>query len=201
MYGNIRGNSISNVGGDIMIYILSGVAKAGKTLLSEEIRKRYDVSVFSTDYIMMMLHRGNKDLDIDVYASDSSVATKIEPYVYGMIETMVENNASYLIEGVHFNTEFSYRLKKKFKDEIRFLYIGYKDIQLEDKVEELYKYKEVMDNPWLFDHQGESVEEIVKYLKSESSRIYHECIDLKLDYIDVYDIKEQKEDIIRKLIE
>ena len=45
----------------------------------------------------MMLFKGNKDLNIDVYASDSSVAGEIEPYVFGMIETMIENDATYLL--------------------------------------------------------------------------------------------------------
>jgi len=183
-----------------MIYIISGVAKAGKTLISNEIKKKYNLSVFSTDYIMMMLHKGNKELNIDIYASDSSVSKKIEPYIYGMIETMIENDASYLIEGVHFNTDFSQKLVKQFKEKIKVLYIGYKDITTEVKVKEIYKYKEAMDNPWLFDHRGESVESIVEYLITESNRLYNECIERKLDYIDIHNINEQKEEIIKKLM-
>lgn len=184
-----------------MIYILSGVAKSGKTLLSAEIKKRYNLSVFSTDYIMMMLHKGNRDLNIDIYASDSAVSKVIEPYIFGMIETMIQNNESYLIEGVHFNTDFAQRLLKEFKDNIRILYIGYKNISIEDKVRELKIYKDKMNNPWLFDHQGESVESIVEYLISESNRVSRECTSGKLDYIDVYDINIQKDSIISKFID
>ena len=183
-----------------MIYILSGVAKAGKTYLSSIIKDKFNISVFSTDYIMMMLHKGNENLDIDIYASDSSVAEKIEPYVYGLIETMIENDAAYLIEGVHFNTNFSQRLKTDFKDKIKILYIGYKEVSIEDKVKEIYKYKNKMENPWLFDHQGEKVEDIIEYLIAESNRVYNECIDCKLDYIDVHDINAQSVQIIEKLI-
>jgi len=60
-----------------MIYILTGIAKSGKTLLSNEILDKYHISTFSTDYIMMMLARGNNDLDIDIDAEDSVVAEKI----------------------------------------------------------------------------------------------------------------------------
>lgn len=183
-----------------MIYILSGVAKVGKTLIAEEIGKRIELSVFSTDYIMMMLHKGNKSLGIDINASDSSVAGKIEPYVLGLIETMIENDANYLLEGVHFNTLFSQRLQMKFKDKIRILYIGYKDISLDKKLEEIYKYKHTMDNPWLFNHNDEPIEDIIEYLISESNRIYLECIERDLDYIDVYDINQQTEEIINKLM-
>lgn len=183
-----------------MIYVLTGIAKAGKTFLSNEIRKRYSISVFSTDYIMMMLAKGNKNLGIDVYASDRSVARKIEPYVYGLIETMVQNNADYFFEGVHFNTDFSIKLKNEFKDNIRIVYIGYKNISVEDKVKELYIHKDVMDNPWLFDHQGEKLEDIVQYMIDESKRIYEECKELELDYIEITDIVKQQDEIILKLM-
>ena len=84
---------------------------------------------------------------------------------------------------------------KQFKEKIKVLYIGYKDITTEVKVKEIYKYKEAMDNPWLFDHRGESVESIVEYLITESNRLYNECIERKLDYIDIHNINEQKEEI------
>lgn len=183
-----------------MIYILTGIAKAGKTFVANKIRKRYDISVFSTDYIMMMLHKGNKDLNIDIHASDSSVAKKIEPYVYGLVETMVENDENYLIEGVHFNTDFSKKLKNKFGDKICILYLGYKNISAKDKLEEIYKYKEQMDNPWIFYSEDQVIEEIVSYLIDESKRIYNECTELGFDYFEVSDINLQAEDIVKKLM-
>lgn len=184
-----------------MIYILAGTAKAGKTYLSNQIRKRYNLSVFSSDYVMMMLHKGNKDLHIDVYASDSSVARKLEPYLYGLVETMIQNDADYLIEGVHFTTDFSAKLLQDFKDRINIIYIGYKDISVEDKVREIYKYKETMDNPWLFNHQGEKVEDIISYLIEESKRIHDECISKGLQYIEITNVVKQQDDIIECLLQ
>jgi len=184
-------------GGVCMIYILSGVAKAGKTLVSNEILKRHVISVFSTDYIMMMLAKGNQDLNIDTYASDSSVAKMIEPYVYGMIQTMVENDATYLIEGVHFNTDFSRRILDEFGNKVRILYLGYQDVTAECKIDELYKYRDEMNNPWIFNHPEESLEDIVKYLINESKRIHDECLSLGLTYIEVYNINMQFDSIIQ----
>lgn len=184
-----------------MIYILTGIAKAGKTLVSKEILNTYNISTFSTDYIMMMLARGNNELDIDVDAEDSVVAEKIEPYVYGMIKTMIENKDTFLIEGVHFNTSFSRKLLDEFKDKIQIIYLGYKDISVENKVKEVLKYKEVMNNPWLFDHLDQSLEEIISYMIGESNRIHKECLTHNLTYIDVYDINKQKEDIINTILE
>ena len=183
-----------------MIYILSGIAKAGKSLISNEIRDRYNISVFSTDYIMMMLYKGNSDLNVDKDASDSSVSRQIEPYVYGLIETMIENNSDYLIEGVHFNTPFARKLLNRFGDKIRILYIGYKDISVEDKVNELNHYKDQIDNTWIFDLMDGKIEDTTEYLIEESKRVYNECMEHNLDYIDIYDINKQKEEVIQALL-
>ena len=183
-----------------MIYILTGTAKSGKTLISKEIQSRYNISIFSTDYIMMMLHHGNNDSNLDINASDTTVAKKLEPFIYGMIKTMNENNETYLIEGVHFNPDFSKRLLEDFKDKIKILYIGYKNISLENKMKEINKYKNIMNNPWLFDHQGQPMEKIVAYMIKESKRIYNECSKYNLTYIDVDDINIQKEEIIESLL-
>lgn len=183
-----------------MIYILTGIAKAGKSLVSNEIVKKYGITKFSTDYIMMMLHYGGNNINLDIHASDSSVAKKLEPYIEGLIRTMIENKDTYLIEGVHFNTDFSAKLLKEFKDEIKILYLGYKDIPLDDKVKEMHKYKDVMDNPWLFHFQTESVEEIIEYLIDESKRVYNECLVHNLNYIEIKDINIQKDGIIKELL-
>lgn len=183
-----------------MIYILTGIAKSGKSLVSNEILKQHQISVFSTDYIMMMLARGNVDLNVDIYASDSTVSKTIEPYVYGLIKTMIENKDTHLIEGVHFNTDFCRKLLDEYPQHIRIVYLGYKDIPLQDKIEEFYKHKDSMNNPWLFDFPGQTVEEITEYMIDESKRVYKECIERHLHYIEVYDINQQIDDIIKHLI-
>ncbi len=184
-----------------MIYILTGIAKSGKTLLSNEIKERYKIANFSTDYIMMMLYRGNEKLGIDVTASDRSVANKIEPYVYGMIKTMIENGDTYLIEGVHFNPDFSRKLLDEFKENIKILYLGYKDITQEKKLEEVMQHKNSMNNPWLFNMPNQTVEETITYLIAESKRVCEDCSKYGLSYIDIFDINQQKEDIINLLMD
>lgn len=185
--------------GDRMVYILSGIAKAGKTLLSKEIKDRFGLSVFSTDYIMMMVHHGHKELELDVLASDSTVAHVIEPYVRGLIRTFVEMEQDYLVEGVHFNTPFAKELLTTYPDDIKMVYLGYKDITVKEKSEELYRYKETMDNPWIFYHPDGPVEQIVEYMIGECERIHNECNALDIPYFEVSDINTQKEEIYQVL--
>ena len=91
-----------------MIFIISGIAKAGKTYLSKLIVEQYHLSCFSTDYLMMSLARGNPSLGINPNSSDITVSKQLRPYLEGMIVTMIENNIDYLIEGVHIQPDFAY---------------------------------------------------------------------------------------------
>ena len=74
-----------------MIYILTGIAKSGKSLVANRLIQKYSLPTFSTDYIMMMLVRGNKTLGIDPDGEDEIVANQLRPYINGLIQTMVEN--------------------------------------------------------------------------------------------------------------
>ena len=105
-----------------MIYILTGIAKSGKSLVANRLIQKYSLPTFSTDYIMMMLVRGNKTLGIDPDGEDEIVANQLRPYINGLIQTMVENKVDYFIEGVHFNPDFARELLDKYPNDVHVLY-------------------------------------------------------------------------------
>jgi 2-phosphoglycerate kinase len=183
-----------------MIYILAGIAKSGKTTIAREFTKRYNIPYFSTDYIMMMLSRGNKELGVDPNSSDSSVARQIQPYVYGMIKTMVENKVDYLIEGVHFNPDFAKELITEYPNDIKLLYLGFRETSVILKIFELNKYKNKVENAWYSSFTDEEMVELVSYLIDESNRVYNLCVNNGLKYIDVFDLSSQIDGILKTFI-
>lgn len=183
-----------------MIYIVSGVAKSGKTLVSKEITKRYHIPYFSTDYLMMMLFQGNKDLNIDIHASDSTVSKQLEPYLLGLITTMIQNKVDYLLEGVHFNPDFGSMLIKKFPDDITIIYLGYQFTSSIDKFNELIKYQDSIENKWYSHYDKAEMQNLLDYLISESKRIASSCLEYNLRYIEVKDMGEQLDSIIDQVM-
>lgn len=183
-----------------MIYILTGIAKSGKTTIAKEFNKRYNIPHFSTDYIMMMLNRGNSELEIDPLEGDSLVASKIQPYVYGMLKTMIENKVDYLIEGVHFNPDFSLELLEEFPNDVKILYLGYKDTSVIMKIYELNKYKDVIENAWFESYSDNELVKHVSSLIDESKIISDLCEYHHLKYIDIYDLNSQIDEVIEYLI-
>jgi len=183
-----------------MIYILGGIAKSGKTTIAKEFTKRYNIPYFSTDYIMMMLSRGNPELEVDPNAIDSIAAKQIQPYVYGMIKTMVENNVDFLIEGVHFNPDFAKELMEEYPNDIKIVYLGYKDTSVILKIYELNKYKNELENIWYSSYSDEEMVKLFSSLIDESEVLNKLCNTMKLNYIEVYDLNSQIDEILNSIM-
>jgi hypothetical protein len=184
-----------------MIYILTGIAKSGKSLVVKEIQSKINIPIISTDQIMMDIHKQNVVDDLDIYASDRTVAHKLEPFITASITANIKEKKTVLYEGVHFKCPFARSLLNQYKSDIRILYLGYKDIDVKAKTEELYRYKHLIDNDWIFDHKGEAVEDIVAYMITESERVYQECLAYQLPYLEVRDINQQMNTIIQMLLD
>jgi len=183
-----------------MIYILTGIAKAGKSYLTTRIIKEYAIGSFSSDYLMISLALGNPELHLNPDASDSTVSLQLRPYLMAMIQTMVENNIDYLIEGVHFQPEFSRELMEKFPNKVKILYLGYRLIDSRAKKEELKLYGPASKNHWYKAMNDKELTHLVEYLKKESERLYLDCQKYGLNYVEITNIAQQSDEIIHNLM-
>lgn len=182
-----------------MIYILAGMAKSGKSLVSKTILKTKQIQVISTDWIMMMLFHGNKDLNLDINRSDISVSRQLEPYIEGLIESLSVSKKDFLIEGVHIQPEFGKKLSERFPNKLRAVYLGYKDLDPKVKASELRAHVESIDNPW-YRHMGETeLLKLTKYLQKESEKLYQSCQTHQQTYIEVQNILEDELEILKIL--
>ncbi len=183
-----------------MLYILTGIAKSGKSLVAKELVKRYHLPLTQTDHIMMMLYRGNPELHIHIDASDSSVARELEPYMRGLFQTIIENKKDYLVEGVHLLTSYAHEMLTKYPNDVKILYLGYADQNPITKGKELKEHAHLMENPWYMSFPEKEFHKLMVYMVKESQRIKKECADLHIPYIEIYDINNQMDEIIQTLI-
>jgi hypothetical protein len=183
-----------------MIYILSGIAKSGKSLIADDIIKTHHMRVISTDLIMMMLHYGNDQLSIDINKSDITVSHALKPYLYGTIKSLSGLKKNYLIEGVHIQPDFAYELTQAFPNKIKCVFLGYKDADPILKAKELRGHIKDIDNPWYELMSDTELLELTTYMIRESEKLYHECLKYQLRYIEVTDIMKDKPNIIIDLL-
>lgn len=183
-----------------MIYILTGVAKSGKTYASKKLCQKYHLQLIQTDHIMMMLSKGNQKLGLDIHASDASVSLFLEPYLLALIETIIQQKGDFLIEGVHFLPSFARRLADLYPQHLRILFLVYEHINPKKKAAELLNHLEDMENPWFKEMTMDELNELCSYLKNESNRIRQACEKHQLDYLEIDDINQQMDQIANKLL-
>jgi len=179
-----------------MIYVVTGVAKAGKTFVSRRILREKGVSVFSTDHLMMAIAKGEPEHRLDPDADDKVVAKALEPYLYAMIETMIANGIDQVIEGVHFLPAFAARLLSVFPGRIRFVYLGYRLADPGVKMKEILAHAKDVENAWFLSYPPKEMRKLVAYLIDESERIKLETELYGLPYVEVDDIVADANGII-----
>jgi 2-phosphoglycerate kinase len=184
-----------------MIYVLTGVAKSGKSYVARYLLEHYNLSHFGTDYLMMGLSIGNPALGIDHNADDAIVANQLKPYLTAMIDAMVRNKIDYLIEGVHFNPDFAEELMTTYPGKIRVLYLGYPQVSVEDKVEELLKYRDKLENCWYKHFTRPQMIQLVEYMIRVSKTLQHETKKRNIPFIEIENIVIQTPDIAMQLME
>jgi len=183
-----------------MLYIITGIAKAGKTYVTNKIVQNYKLGYFSSDYLMMSLAKGNKTIGVNPNASDITVSNQLQPYLEAMIKTMVENKIDYILEGVHFQPEFVRSILDKYPDQIEVIFLGYKDIDTLKKVEEMKLFGPKTQNHWYSNMNDQELTQLVEYMKNECQKLYDNCLNHNLPYFEVYDIVSQSDEIIKRLM-
>ena len=170
-----------------MIYILSGVAKSGKTFIARKMLHDHHIASFSTDYLMMTLSR-NKIGNINHEEDDKIVAKKMEPFLFEMIRPMAENNIEYLIEGVHFLPEFARTLLDRYPGKLKVVYLGFQDANVVEKVKEMRDYRFQTENCWYSNYSMVEMEKLVSFLIEESKRLALKAKQFEIPYVEIKDI-------------
>lgn len=183
-----------------MIYILTGMAKTGKSILAKALSKQTGFSIIPTDYLMMMFHKTDLSLGVNANQSDPSVSKALEPYLSSLIETMIENKDDFIIEGVHFLPKFSKKLMLQYPNDIKIIYLGYKDWTPQQKKEDLITHKKHTKNCWYSHYNDQELLKLSDYLVKESIKLYDDVMLYGLNYIEVTHIVNQIPSIIHHLI-
>lgn len=184
-----------------MIYVVSGIAKAGKTYVARRLLREKGISVFSTDHLMMALAKADPTHAVDADADDKVVAKAMEPYLHAMIATMVAGGVDQVIEGVHFLPAFAARLVAEFPGQVRFAFLGYRNVDPTAKTKEILAHAGDVENAWFLSYPPSALAQLVRYLIAESARLKLETEIHRLPYFEITDIVRDADGVIASLFE
>lgn len=167
-----------------MLYIIAGVPRSGKSILSRRFHLVKNIPYFSTDFLMMGLYEGLPQLGVSPKIPAGENAPLMWPILKGTLKSIVESqDEDYLIEGEAFLPAQMSELVKMFPSKIKVCFIGYTDISPEQKLKDIRENKSLA-NDWSSQESDEYIMDFVTRMNKLSKFIKEECDKYQLTYYD-----------------
>jgi hypothetical protein len=169
-----------------MLYLVSGTSRSGKTLIARKVLADKQIPYLSLDWLMMGFNDGIPEYGIHHLLWPNEIAEKIWPFLKGMIDNMLFDGMDYVIEGEAMLPELVANLIEKHPDKVRAVFVGYTEIDVNDKVALVKKYSDG-ENDWLTNESDEYIRDHVGNMIAYSKMIRKECDKHGLSYFDTSD--------------
>ena len=102
-----------------MIILITGASHTGKTLLAQNLIRRYHYTAFSIDHLKMGLIRsGNTTLT--PMSNDKKLTAYLWPIVREMVKTAIENKQNMIVEGCYIPMDWQKDFPPEYLEHIRF---------------------------------------------------------------------------------
>jgi hypothetical protein len=169
-----------------MLFLVSGTSRSGKTLIARKILADKQIPYLSLDWLMMGFNDGIPEYGIHHLLWPNEIAEKIGPFLRGMIDSMLIDGMDYAIEGEAMLPQLAADLVEKHPDKIRVVFVGYTEINVEDKVA-LVKQHSDGENDWLTNESDEYIKDHIENMIAYSKTIKKGCEEHGLPYFDTSD--------------
>jgi 2-phosphoglycerate kinase len=183
-----------------MLYLVSGASRSGKTLIAKQIMKRTSIPYMSLDWLVMGFTNGVPEYGIHDKLWPNEIAEKIWPFLNAMCASMLWSEVDYILEGEAVLPGLISDLLIKHPNKIRVCFLGYTDVNAEDKVKEVKLYSGGKGD-WLTTEPDEFINNHIENMIVYSNLIKNECADHSLAYVDTSsDFEESIENAIELLL-
>ncbi|MFT5098615.1 MAG: hypothetical protein ACI9HY_000724 [Planctomycetaceae bacterium] len=166
-----------------MLYIVSGASRSGKTLIAKEIMKRTAIPYMSLDWLVMGFTNGIPEYGIHDKLWPNEIAEKFWPFLNAMCKNMLWTEVDYILEGEAVLPKLISDLLKNHPDKVRICFVGYADVNAEDKVRDVKQYSEGKGD-WLISEPDDVINSHIENMIGYSKLIKNECADNSLAYVD-----------------
>jgi len=166
-----------------MLYLISGTSRAGKTMIAERIAAEKSISYFSLDWLVMGFTNGIPEYGIHDLLFPDDIARRSWSFLKAMLETMLWSEVNYIIEGEALLPELVIELVKKHPNKIKICFIGYTDIDVNEKFEEIKKFS-IGKKDWLSDKSDEYIIDHINNMVAHSEKIKKSCSESGIEYFD-----------------
>lgn len=158
-----------------MVILITGASHTGKTLIAQNLLKKYKFPYFCIDHLKMGLIRsGNTELTPE---EDEKLTEYLWPIVREMVKTMIENGQNFIIEGDYIPFDWKEDFSDTYLKEIKYYCLVMSESYIEAHFDEIKKYANVAekrkDDNWV----------TKEFLLRENARNLQMCKKYDCDYI------------------
>ena len=132
---------------------------------------------------MMGFNDGIPEYGIHHLLWPNEIAQKMWPFLQSMIDSMLVDGIDYLIEGEAVLPQLVADLVEKCPDRVRVVFIGYTEIDVNDKIALVRKHADAK-NDWLMDNSDEYIRDHIENMIAYSKMIKTGCEKHGLPYFD-----------------
>lgn len=165
-----------------MIYLIGGVARAGKTSIMKRLLSDYKIPGLETDSLRTMFELSLPELKIHYQNLSEDNALRMEPFIKAFIESRFFFDYDFVLEGDCITPEVArvYGNNRLVKS----LFLGYPNILLEKKI------KQLVENPegWTKGLSDYDLKEKIELFIKQSRLLRESCDKANLSFIDTSDL-------------
>ena len=166
-----------------MLFLVSGASRSGKTLIARKLLADRQIPYLSLDWLMMGFNDGIPEYGIHHLLWPNEIAEKMGPFLRGMIDSMLVDGMDYVIEGEAMLPQLLAELVERNPDKIKAVFVGYTEIDVEDKVALIKKHAD-RENDWLTKKSDEYIRDHIGNMIVYSKMIKDGCERHGLSYFD-----------------
>lgn len=166
-----------------MLYLISGTSRTGKTMLARKISSDKGISYFSLDWLVMGFTNGIPEVGIHDLLFPDEIAKRSWTFFEAMFESMLYSEVDYILEGEAILPELILTLIKKHPNKVRVCFLGYSDIDVEKKLQDIKEFSEAKGD-WLNKESDEYIINHVNNMVAHSKKIKKSCLATDLPYFD-----------------
>ena len=166
-----------------MLFLVSGASRSGKTQLARKILGEKGIPYLSIDWLMMGFNNGMPEQGIHHLLWPDDIAERMEPFLSGMIDSLLADDVDYLIEGEALLPRTVAGLIAQRPGKNRAVFLGYASTEMVTKVA-VIKQHEPAGGDWLTRQSGHYIADHVGNMIAHSKRIKAACTEQGLSYFD-----------------
>lgn len=142
-----------------MVILIVAGSGIGKTLMAQRLLEIYQIPYLSMDHLKMGLYRAGPNCSFTPTDSNRRIENVLWPIVKGIIETIIENGQSIIIEGCYASPDRLRELSAEYAIHVIPVFMGFSKAYVKSRFSDIIRFRNAIETR--LDEEARSVDQII----------------------------------------